>query len=208
MSIYRVEDVIPVNKSNIKYIFILESPHIKEVATGVPLSGATGKNILRKLGCENNGSDTFGQFASKRQDTVIANISLEPLQALKADKRPMDMLAALQFIRSNYKYILRHRNDTINQKEQALIDCLKTRLDNIVDSICNNDYKIIVCGRLAEAFFKKVQPELSYQYMPHPSRYGWNKLDNRQTELLSELKRYYGQTSADAPGLAEGIIAM
>lgn len=190
MDFYYVSDIVPKDKSKIKYIFIFESPHKTEIETKVPVSGMTGKYILNQLKLKIESVNNFGIFAKNRYDTVILNISNYPLQKINSDIRLKDELEKLKIVRKSYKALFNHRKvlkDTIGNIEQNLFDSFQKRFNEIY----NKGMKVIICGRFAEAYFKKLELNLQYNYMPHPSKSGWKKLNDFQQELLKELQNYY-----------------
>lgn len=190
MYCYYVNDIVPKNKSKINYIFIFESPHKTEIETRVPVSGATGKYILNQLKLKIEDVSSFGKFAENRYDTVILNISNFPLQKINFDYRSEEELEKLKSVRKSYKALFNHKNplrDSIGDIEQNLFDNFQKRFIKVYD----NGMKVIVCGRFAEAYFKKLKFNLQYNYMPHPANSGWKKLDDFQQELLKELQNYY-----------------
>lgn len=185
-----VNDIVPENKSKIKYIFIFESPHNTEVSNGIPVSGSTGKYILKQLGLCVKNDISFGKFALNRYDIAILNVSNYPLQEINSDRR--SELNDLKFIRNNYTSLLRHRCCKKNEIEQVLIDCLKKRLDSIYGTdIDNKKRHIVVCGKFAEAYFKQAKPNTPYIYMPHPSRSGWSNLNDCQKNFFKNSRKHY-----------------
>lgn len=186
MRSYYVDDILPKNKSNIKYIFIFESPHKTEIETKIPVSGVTGKYILNKIGLRNENFSSFGEYILNKQKAAILNISNCPLQKINSDQRTMCELKKLDFIRKNYKALLNHRNSSMNKMENELIKHLNNRLNIICNY--NNKVSIVVCGKFAETYFQKAMPNTKYTYMPHPSRNGWANLCDYQEKLLLELK--------------------
>lgn len=58
---------MPKGRSMTKYIFVLESPHKTEIETKIPVSGATGKYILNKIGLSNESFSNFGAYVLDKQ---------------------------------------------------------------------------------------------------------------------------------------------
>lgn len=186
MHSYYVNDIVPKDKSMTKYIFVFESPHKTEIETKIPVSGATGKYILNKIGLSNENFSNFGAYVLDKQNAAILNVSNSPLQKIKLDRRNMCELEKLKFIRKNYKSLLKHRDCSINEMEEKLVKHMRNRLNAICDY--NNETTIIICGKFAETYFQKAMPNIKYYYMPHPSRNGWSNLCDCQKKLLLELK--------------------
>lgn len=187
MNSYYVKDIVPKGKSKAKYIFIFESPHTTEIETGIPVSGATGKYIYTKIGLSDKNFNNFGEYIKYKQNAAVLNVSNYPLQQINSEEQDDDECENRRFIRENYRYCGRHRDSSINRMEEKLINCLRKRLEEIYT--CNNQAKMIVCGKFAETYFQKAMPNIRYYYMPHPSRKGWRNLSACQEELLKELKK-------------------
>lgn len=119
---YYVDDIVPSNKSNIKYVFVFESPHNTEIDTRIPVSGSTGQYILKKLQLEGKGNNSFGEFVKKRCDTTaILNVSNYPLQRVDSDTRSEDCLKKIERVRRSYKTLLDHKKQVRKVKTKASV---------------------------------------------------------------------------------------
>lgn len=194
---YFVKDIIPNDISNVRYIFIFESPHNTEIKTKIPVSGKTGKILLSKIRPYDDENDSFGAFIRKRikktKDTVIMNVSNVALQKISEDQRPEKRLEKYAKVRKLYKSAFKHQKkiqDCIGKIEQDILDDFSKRLQVILDK--NSEAEIIVCGKFAENYFNQLKEEKKYIFMPHPAqRGGWNGLNEKQIEILEELKTHY-----------------
>lgn len=109
-----VDDIIPKDLSKLKYVFILESPHIDEIRAGLPLIGDTGESVMKALGISvTDKINNFGKFVSlKRNDTAIMNISQCPLQSINkkgVEIKYIEDEDVRNFVRNNYVSIQHHR---------------------------------------------------------------------------------------------------
>lgn len=186
---YYVNDLVPEQISKLQFIFIFESPHNSEILSGIPVSGPSGISIMKYLGYEKN-SIGFGEFVKNNHadTTAIMNICNQPLQKVENDFRKKEVLNIYNFIRNNYSSLTHHKKESVNIIERCLLDKFKAKIGKIVySSEISSKVNIFICGRFAEAYFKKAFPNNKYFYLPHPSRNGWKNLDDSQITLLKGM---------------------
>lgn len=183
---YKIKDII---SNNIRYIFVLESPHNDEVNIKHPVAGKSGIDMAKFIGI-GNGNISLGKYCKENKDKGISiiNVSSAPLQKVTIlEKSYTDLINEVdKSIRVGYKNYGNHKDDKINKIEEFILTDFKNRLNEL--SI-NEETQIIVCGKFAESYIKKIKVKNvnndNILCVPHPARNQWNKtFDN-----LNKLKK-------------------
>ena len=173
-----VQDV-PVDMRRVKFVFVLESPHKRELERKCPAAGTAGKamakfllgNNARALGEVIRDGGTGGEYG-------IVNVCRIPMQG-SAYNKP---LTAEQ--KEIVKQLERLRNPGLKSVNQELyseiLEDLKNRLTKI-----GRQTKIIPCGRFARKALPAGLCGIAAE-IPHPSFGNWHKA--RYKKALASLK--------------------
>lgn len=205
---YVVDDLMP--DSDVKILFILESPHTEELKEKVPLAGSTGIAVTEVLKCvlglEDN-SEAFGKIIKKQlnlKNIGIVNVSSVPLQNIYPEHMKCNELRVFELIREK-PYI---RKNKITKKGY---DDLKKEDVNKIFKIIKNDFccringyfndgkitsdtLIILCGKVSEYFWKECNCNHQNTInVPHPSNEQWfkPKYINQVKNMKAEIRRFY-----------------
>lgn len=204
-----VNDILKENLSELRYVFVLESPHKDELKAGIPLCGVAGKCAASVLELS---EISLGHFAYGRDDTAILNISISPLQCIGNQMYPyLEEKNVMDFVRNNSSSLCNHKQNNdkdfvnrVHDLEEYLLQNFKKRFDQIYES--NSKIKVILCGKFAQNYFKKCYEEqlnkIEYHDIIHPSYSNWSEKKfmkrekrnpevHKEKELLKELRKYY-----------------
>jgi len=160
---YIVSDI---NIEDSKVIFILESPHKKEVKKKYPVAGDTGRNMSDVLFQKKEALGILiTEELKKKKNKLkydeeilkfgIVNISSLPLKKEAYTLDNLSFMEDLFFLRENITkdknridFNFRKNKDEKNNLIEILVDVLKSKLQL-------NNKKIILCGGFAQAFYEK-----------------------------------------------------
>jgi len=167
---YYVDDCFSCKKSDVEYLFFLESPHKDELKNQTPLVGKSGKAVSKFLFGESE-EEAFGEKVKQKktnQKIGIINISNVPLQKIEIISNSVGTPLELEDIRNSKKV-----ND-------VLYKIFKEKMDKMSFP---NIKKIIVCGEFALAYFDKYNKDEKngkqkwnsniISIVPHPARGQW-----------------------------------
>lgn len=197
---YFVEDIFS-NINRVKVLFILESPHTKEIECGYPLAGHSGLILSDSLF---NINMPFGLFLRKNETDEITGINPKNYAIMNVCNIPMQesayedeynssIIDDLRIIRENP---LSTRRNKISTKilEELLIEDFDRRLKEKLDCRETTIELIVPCGQVARSFLYKTSIEEwnsasnntsievqrrfeVYDDIKHPSRSNW-KVDD------------------------------
>lgn len=183
------------SRAHVKAIFILESPHTDEVASGYPLAGASGRDVAEIIGrylpTAQGISGAIGELVSNNEQCLswlgIVNACRLPLQenayikqndiriknrAEQCKQHPgwKVYIESLDIIKNGRG--VGKRNEAAILLERAIAQDLQRRLCEFVydDHILH-----ICCGGIAQRIFERTsgQDQARVAYAPHPSRRQW-----------------------------------
>lgn len=203
-----VRDILPTDLRCPIY-FVLESPHVDEVADHYPLAGTSGRDVTYVL------SDVFRIPQALRSLAFGEALVTHPLHNLpglarvgiiNASNLPLQRRAYCTTVKTAFAPLLKHfktirrgpaamsrRHPTTAQIERLTVDCLRDRIYGF--EATKNDAYYVLCGRVAGALFHKATshdrtPPLTF-VAPHPSYRNWKKAHYSTTirRLRSELRR-------------------
>ena len=204
-----------INRSNLRVVLLLESPHTDEVCYGYPLAGNAGihvRKVLEKCAGRLLPNEPIGRSVYEYSSCVprlgIMNVSQLPFQecayrnpnpngaALRTSNRH-GYFKCMKHIRKkpnvgNYRGFgpTRHLRNEINQLRNAIVEDLKWRLECL--SRNNPDVLLICCGWVAQRFYTKTGIVITNTCcLPHPSRQGWENLDCQDARLQNILRRIW-----------------
>mgnify|MGYP006278421005 FL=1 len=187
---HNVEDVV---NDNMKYLFILESPHKAEINNGYPVAGNSGVEMTKFI-YDQSSTQAFGKLVNnvenyqdqyKELDKFgIMNAAPAPMQASALENYDLSpakekILHILEKLRVNYQ-AKSHRDQEWNQIKTVLINNFAMRLTKILSNY-EVEY-LIPCGKLAQNYLKLAitSKEITtsakiISEIPHPSRNQWRQ---------------------------------
>lgn len=189
---YFVPDYPEDNHEKVKILFVLESPHKKEVEKKLPLVGSTGKNVASFL-LEDNTNLPFGEHIKSMNESNIGiiNICNIPLQVVEKNKDDVkDIHKELNDLRES---------DELNSTIRSFF-CERIK-----------EYRgvkiFVVCGAFACKYFDSFitcpkqnmllqriyKEEIEILKVPHPSYQHWQFIDKHKVNLerLKEIFSNY-----------------
>ena len=189
-----------------RVVFVLESPHIEEVANGYPLAGDAGRAMSAHL--FERSDIPFGLVACERRligvlqlarekPYSVMNVSQEPLQpnAYTANGLPtpdgMDMRKRLrESLARTGTLSTVHRDKRLNRLKRELYASFRAECSKLEDGTV-----VVPCGKFARAFTKPLLAEQGLTPklepfgcdVPHPSRRGWDSISPTTLDKLRKL---------------------
>ena len=188
------------------YILLAESPHTCEVRHQHPMAGDTGKEVSRALG-EKFGIDSaenlpaLGALLSRPcieepwRCFGIMNVSRLPLQKTAYCKNGYTntsssvecLFRSFQTLRNDMRVKPKERKNCIVGKiQQAILDDLHGRLQDISSRNIRSSVHIVPCGQVAQDAIDHVQlPSALHKVsvVPHPARNQWRHARNLSSWL-------------------------
>lgn len=189
---YKVEDIL---FSDVKIVFVLESPHVQELIYRAPVSGSSGATMTKTLFGQNE-TLPFGRFLKEKHgvspyNTIgLMNICQIPMQ-VKAYQNPKLEKALMEFFQRLEK--VRTTNDKVAYKDIELNRLQGVILHDFIERLKTfeqQDVVFVPCGRFAEKFFRLADPKNQLnilQGVPHPSYNSWSK--EKYASSINELKK-------------------
>ncbi|WP_270181956.1 uracil-DNA glycosylase family protein [Alkalihalobacillus sp. CinArs1] len=180
-----------------RLIFILESPHVAEVKNGVPVAGASGATMAKKLfGQEYN--KPLGLLLKKHEEDDVDRPSLDTIGLLNVCNIPMqkrpyhqndiesaaDLLERLETIRK-YNHKDTFKEEELNIVQSFILHKFRERLAALLDK----EVTLVPCGRFAQKFFRLANVSSEnwtvIEDVPHPSYNSWSR--ERYQEPVSQV---------------------
>ena len=175
---YYVDDIEFDAKNESGVVFILESPHIQEVAEGKPLMGASGEDVSQYLLNQNK---PFGKLVeSLNHKIAIINVSNVPLQVIDKNKTDVEKIADFQKFRT---------------KKPNTTDSFYKRFEKKIKKYIKKENVFVICGDFAHNYFFEVvynnksqmksvyEGEIKVLRVPHPSGHSWQKIEKYKDDL-------------------------
>lgn len=200
---YCVSDLVPSIDAELDLLFVLESPHIDELRTGIPLSGDAGQAALRVLMPLGAPPEALGPFianchAAGDFRVGVMNISRVPLQLAAYRRHPSRHVVAglewdlLEQVRTDAKD---HVDDITDKQVQSasrlLLPNFQFRLSRIRFS---SRAAVVPAGKFAQRHWNSLatRPQVTALPVPHPSNGWWTRATAKQDlDNLAELKRLF-----------------
>lgn len=148
-------DLIP-DIDNLETLFIMESPHIKELETGIPCSGTTG--IRMSVAIFDNSNVAFGKILSTKQDYTLKYgimnsfpFALGLTSQLPIEQQPFTKIKNINYTTRNefYKQHLNLLRKIGNVEEHTQF---KARLINYINNAPNLKH-LVFCGYISQAMY-------------------------------------------------------
>ena len=193
---YKIEDIIPDNKDNMKILFVFESPYKQELINGYPVAGGSGKTIskfLNKIDSSIPANLPFGQYMTFFNDNRfgITNCSNYPM-----DKAAYDSGVEVPFPPEDLDLIRKKLTSTGKVGKELEETYSRMRHDfkkRIKTYIKNKNTITILCGKIAHNFYNDSKLNLQNKVIsvPHPSRNQWvyKKYENIMQILKNEIRK-------------------
>jgi len=201
-SSWRVADLIPQDLSEIRLIFVLESPHVEELATGVPVVGGAGESALRFLQGAGWTGQSLGSFVKDKHAAgdarlAVMNVSTMPLQqnAYKQTSVRPDLTdqewnwLGATFRNSTARTVDATRDPVANGVGNLLLGSLQKRINRL--RLAPGSV-VVPCGRFARRYVRQLH-ELPGEVLsvPHPSRNQWLPQKAPAPEKLLRLQELF-----------------
>lgn len=190
---YEVKDLL---QTTTKLIFVLESPHKKELEFSVPVAGPSGKTMTKKL---IPGEDLpFGRLLGEYIQAKEGSSELSKFGIMNICPIPMQKSAyQTEDVEKNEEYLTNVEKIRTSQTKKGFKD-LKVQevhdeiLKDFVERLNAIDYKdkiFVPCGNFARSMFVAAVNDLEgIQYLdsiPHPSYNSWGQ--EKYKEVIQEL---------------------
>lgn len=205
---YRVPDLIPPDGVACELVIVLESPHIDELRTGIPVSGKAGQASLRFLAPAGRpSSELLGPFvaslhASEDFRVSIINSSPVPLQRNAFSQHPLppelsdtdwDVLEAIQKSQAQDVANLSPAEREANQILSRGLQSRFTRLSMTEEAL------IFLAGIFVQRTWALLSdpPSKTTLEIPHPSHSWWTRTKREEcvTNLEVLKRRFEAATS-------------
>ena len=187
---YYVKDINFKTKTESGIVFILESPHVKEIDKQKPLMGKTGKEVSKIL---LNSEIPFGELSDKLGVKIaIINVSNVPLQKIEKKENNTNYNDVIQ-IKDFEKF-----RDKDPDKESEFFKNFEKRIKRYI----NQKNILAVCGEFSNKYFfevlnknkglmkKFLNKDIKVIQLPHPSYQSWSKIIKHYDSLM-ELKEAF-----------------
>jgi hypothetical protein len=140
--VWHVPDVVADAPEQVRLALVFESPHVKELAAGLPVVGPSGQSALRYLSENPSASEPLGEFVAQRVSKgdgriAIVNVCNVPMQAAAFAERGAPNLdsaewALIEKVRTSRSVSLSSmRAGVVRATSEVLVDRLRTRLADL-----------------------------------------------------------------------------
>ena len=202
---WHVPDLVPrsaADAKNVELLFVLESPHVTELRTGIPVTGLAGRDALRYLLSDPASPRTLGQVVQDKHDAVdyqvgIMNVSCVPMQEKAHKNTTGPSLSSI-----DWALIKRARNSrasTVNMTRNLAMnvvgDALLQHLQGRVGSLTTSGLTLVAGGKFAQRYCRPVASNLGIALLcvPHPSFGYWNRPAYSQHPDLMKTRELFLQ---------------
>lgn len=199
-----------------KVVFVLESPHVDEVAHGYPLAGSAGREMSEHI--FDRRDVPFGLVA-REQEGLISLLGLpcmKPFSVMNVSKQPLQKTAyTANRLKLPANIALRERlrrsvgrSAMLSSRHDDLSMCrLKDELYRDFRKECasfESETVLVPCGNFARAFCEKLcsDPQFAldvtcFEYrVRHPARRGWGSMSAETKKRIRSLV-YCASSSID-----------
>lgn len=207
---YRVADCVSAQAT---FVFLLESPHIREVQVGAPVSGTSGLAMTRHLLGETCGRIPLGQLVlasargartsadaceSQLQRIGLMNVCELPMQssayAASEKEEAQALIAILAGLRTSTP------RTAYREPSKSLVQALlQERLYDRLSALTERRLTLVPCGNFARAYLQRVallSPNWTLiDGVPHPSFNNWSK--PIYAPVLSQMLATWTQEARD-----------
>lgn len=208
---FTVPDILPGGGKAIEVLLILESPHVDELKTGIPLSGIAGHAAFSYLFPKTASSSPLGPFIADLHSNgdgrvAIVNASPVPLQKAAFKDHPFtpalsqpewELLEKARTNRANA--ISGIRRTAVADVNKEILYTLQRRVDTLH---VKEDVLIVPAGRFAQRTWHSIAIPSSWsrwRLLPvlHPANNWWARTKNQNEILRLKMLEYaFGQATA------------
>ena len=167
-----------------------------EIHNRHPLEGSAGRHVrdILEQGQLALPAEPIGRLVHRVDDTVrglgIMNVSQLPFQkelyrnqdnGICHNQHWKDYIKCMEIIRKD-PVARKRKCNKCQRLDDAIVEDLRRRLR----SLCrrNSDVRLVPCGEVASTFYTKTKE----RYLPHPSRNGWEELNDQETQCLQNIR--------------------
>ena len=199
--VWHVPDVVAESPEQVRLALVFESPHVNELAAGLPVVGQSGRSALRYLSQNPTASEPLGQFVAQRVSTgdgriAIVNVCNVPMQAAAFGERDAPNLdsaewAMIEKVRTSRSVSLGSmRAGAVRATSEVLVDRLRTRLAAIGSG---QDCVVVAAGVFAKRMVAAVQDDLTNPALevPHPSYNQWCRQSNQHLDAMMAMRALF-----------------
>lgn len=202
MKDHYVDDIVPAVGMKIGLVIIFESPHLDELASGLPVSGKAGRDALRFLTSPDPATDALGPFVravnhGSGAGIALVNVSGVPLErtaysspalgprVTDAEWTMLDRLRA-----STPRSVSTIRAGLRSESAQLLLAGFQSR---VVSLGSLSDATVAVAGTFAQLYWRSIRPTPTLRLLevPHPAYDQWNRDSNRNNKDLAALRQVF-----------------
>lgn len=192
---YTIHDLV--NKDS-RVIFLLESGHINELKEGFPVSGLSGKAMLREMTFNEYpyplGKLIGTKYPLKEEDVFIRRIGLMnvcpiPMQGTAypphAQESFKEAISSLEGVRKNNSSS-KYKDHDWNLLQARMVADLRLRI------LEHQDKTFIPCGKFAQKFLGLAAQGLELEILwgiPHPSYNAWSRPQYK--EAMESVQRVF-----------------
>lgn len=192
---FKIENIV---NEKTEIIFLLESPHKKELEFGYPVSGPSGKTMTKVI-FNGEYEKPLGLVLKDLYEKKIQNDLAEKIGLMNVCQIPMQRIAYPEDIQQKYSDFFNHIEELRNkyhktnfkQKEVNIIRNIILKKFNEELTKLNHEKVILIpCGKIASTFlsFTSIEKQLKLiKEIPHPSYNSWNK--QAYAEVIAEMMK-------------------
>jgi hypothetical protein len=184
-------------------LLILESPHVDELRTGIPLSGDAGQAALTVLEPVGGPPEALGPSIARRHalgdaSVGIMNVSRVPLQSAAFSRHRSRAAVAhldwhlLRRVRSSAKARIDDIIDSpVRVASRLLLPSLQHRIGRVRFS---TQATVVPAGKFAQQYWNSLvnRPSVAALPIPHPSNGWWTRATATQDiDNLAEVRRLF-----------------
>lgn len=205
---FRVPDLIPGNGGQVEALLVMESPHIDELRTGLPLAGDAGQRALAFLLPTGRPPEALGPYVSTlhaRDDVRIGilNACPVPLQSRAFTRHRLAPVlsqsdwALLEEVRSHRaSTIAALPTPTVKRANILLLPGLQSRMASVNLS---PNAMIFIAGNFVHRTWASLvaPPKRRVLSIPHPSNGWWSRTEQQLfTDNLAALRTQFARLTS------------
>lgn len=196
-----VPDLVPTGKQRIELLFVLESPHVDELASGTPVVGNSGRDALRYLLDDPYTPDSLGAFVKRRHDAddyriAIMNVCNVPMQSVAhaGGSPPGISLSEWNDVGRARTSSARHVSSIPDSAARGIAASLLPRFQARLNLLqTGKGFTLVACGRFAARSSTSISlpTGTTTLVVPHPSMGNWQRKNFRSHVGLMETRELF-----------------